>query len=96
MRWIAVVLLAIIGVLAAIAAAIYLAVPIHSLPSFVPGQHSGGGTYHKRGAVAALISLVAFVAAGGLAVYFRRPAATYAPGRPAQAAPPEAGRQQSA
>ncbi len=73
MKWLPVALLVIIGVLAAIVAGIYLTVPIHSLPSFMPGHHSGRGIYHKRGAVAALVAVVALVAAGGLAVYFRRP-----------------------
>lgn len=72
MKWIGVAILTIIGVLAAIVAVIYLSVPIHSLPSFVPGKHAGGGTYHKRGALAAVIALVAFAAAGGLGMYFRR------------------------
>jgi hypothetical protein len=72
MKMLAVVLLAILGVLAAITAGIYLAVPIHSLPSFIPGKHPGGGHYHKRGAAAAAVALVLLVASGLLAVYFRR------------------------
>jgi len=74
MKWIGVVILAIIGVLAAVVAIEYLTVPIHSLPSFIPGRHRGvNGHYHKRGAVAAVISLAAFVAAGYWAYRIRRP-----------------------
>ena len=74
MKWIGVVLLAIIGVLAAVVAIEYLTVPIHSLPSFIPGRHRGvNGHYHKRGAGAAVISLAAFVAAGYWAYRIRRP-----------------------
>jgi len=72
MKWVLVVVLVIIGVLAAVVAIEYLTVPIHSLPSFIPGHHAGAGHYHKRGAVAALVAVVAFVAAGLLAVRFRR------------------------
>jgi hypothetical protein len=68
MKWIPVVVLAVIGVLAAIVAIEYFVVPIHSLPSFIPGQKPGGGHYHKRGAGAALVALLAFVGAGILAV----------------------------
>jgi hypothetical protein len=72
MKMLAVLVLVILGVLAAITAGIYLAVPIHSLPSFIPGKHPVTGHYHKRGAAAAAIALVLFVAAGFLAIYFRR------------------------
>jgi hypothetical protein len=73
MKWLSVLVLAVIGVLALIVAIIYLTVPIHSLPGFIPGQlPHHRGIYHKRGAVSGLIGVVALVAAGGLAVYFRR------------------------
>ena len=36
MKWVLVIVLAIIGVLAAIVAIEYFVVPIHSLPSFIP------------------------------------------------------------
>jgi uncharacterized membrane protein len=71
MKWALVIVLAIIGVLAAIAAIEYFVVPIHSLPSFMGARHTAGH-YRKRGAVAALIAVVALVAAGVLAVRFRR------------------------
>jgi hypothetical protein len=72
MKWVAVIVLAVIGVLAAIVAIEYFTVQIHSLPSFIPGRRSVYGHYHKRGAVAALIAILAFAAAGVLAARFRR------------------------
>jgi hypothetical protein len=79
MKWALVIVLAISGVLAAIVAIEYFVVPIHSLPSFMGARHTAGH-YRKRGAVAALIAVVALVAAGLLAVRFRREGAA-----PAQA-----------
>jgi len=76
MKWIGVVLLAIIGVLAAFVAIEYLTVSIHSLPSFIPGNsghHLVNGHYRKRGALAAVVSLAAFAAAGYWAYRIRRP-----------------------
>ena len=61
MKWILVIVLAIIGVLAAIVAIEYFVVPIHSLPSFIPGHRHTAGHYRKRGAAAALIAVVALV-----------------------------------
>lgn len=72
MKWVLVIALAVIGVLAAIVAIEYFVVPIHSLPSFIPGHKATAGHYRKRGAAAALVAVVAFVAAGVLAVRFRR------------------------
>ncbi|MGH9081557.1 MAG: hypothetical protein ACRDYE_16035 [Acidimicrobiales bacterium] len=66
MKWIWVIILVIVGVLAAIVAVEYLTVSIHALPSWIPGRHHGRGHYHKRGAVAALIAFVAFVVAAYL------------------------------
>jgi cell division protein FtsW (lipid II flippase) len=84
MKWIAVIVLVIIGVLAAIVAVEYLTVSIHSLPSWIPGHHKGNGKFHKRGAVAAVIALAAFVVAGFLSYRFTRGA------KPAVAAAPVA------
>ncbi len=72
MKWVAVIVLAVIGVLAAIVAIEYFTVQIHALPSFIPGRRPVFGHYRKRGAVAALIAIVALVAAGLLAARFRR------------------------
>jgi uncharacterized membrane protein YidH (DUF202 family) len=79
MKWVLVIVLAIIGVLAAIVAIEYFTVTIHSLPSYIPGRRPVSGHYHKRGAVAALIAVVALVAAGVLAARFRRADAAPAP-----------------
>ena len=74
MKWFAVIVLVIIGLLATFVAVEYLTVSIHALPSYIPGHkaaypgHSERGHYHKRGAIAALIALVAFVVAGFLAL----------------------------
>jgi uncharacterized membrane protein YidH (DUF202 family) len=66
MKWIAVIVLAIVGVLAAIVAVEYFTVAIHQLPSIL-GPHHGRGHYRKRGAGAALIAVVAFAISGYLA-----------------------------
>jgi hypothetical protein len=68
MKWLIVLVLAIVGVLAAIVAVEYLTVPIHSLPSFIPGHRSVNGHYHVRGAVAGLIAIVALVSAAVVAL----------------------------
>ena len=74
MKWIGVVLLAIVGVLAAVVAIEYLTVSIHALPSFIPGRrHHVNGHYNKRGTVAAVVSVASFVAAGYWAYRIRRP-----------------------
>jgi uncharacterized membrane protein YidH (DUF202 family) len=71
MKWIWVILLVIIGVIAAIVAVEYLTVSIHALPSWIPGHKAHGkGHYHKRGAIAAVIAFVAFVVAGYLTYRF--------------------------
>lgn len=74
MKWIGVIVLVIVGAIAAYVAIEYLTVSIHSLPSFIPGHRAAlaghkpqRGHYHKRGAVAAVIALVAFAVAGFLA-----------------------------
>lgn len=95
MKWIWVIVLAIIGILAAIVAIEYFVVPIHSLPSYIPGyHHHRRGHYHKRGAIAALIAVVALGAGGYLAYRFSRtrpsdPSADPA-ASPGQASAPEA------
>jgi len=73
---------AIIGVVALIVGIIYLTVPIHQLPGFIPGGHPGGGTYHKRGALMVVIGLVFGAAAAVLLMGMDRPTAGAAtPGR---------------
>lgn len=57
-RWVICVVLAILGVLALIYAVIYVSVPIHSLPGFVPGKRPVNGHYHKRALLVAIIGIV--------------------------------------
>jgi drug/metabolite transporter (DMT)-like permease len=73
MKWVGVIVLVVIGVLAAIVAIEYFTVQIHALPSFIPGQQAlKYGHYRKRGALAALIAVAAFVVAAILAVRILR------------------------
>jgi hypothetical protein len=72
LKWLWVILLAIIGILAAIVAIEYLTVSIHHLPSWIPGHKDVMGHYHKRGAVAAVIAVIALGAAGYLSYRFTR------------------------
>ena len=70
-RWVICVVCAVLGVVALIYAVIYLAVPIHSLPGFVPGKKAGyGGHYHKRALLVAIIGIVLLA----IAVFFGMPA----------------------
>ena len=58
-RWVICAVCAVLGVIAIIIAIIYLAVPIHSLPGFVPGKKVGyNGHYHKRALISAVIGIV--------------------------------------
>lgn len=66
MKWIWVIVLAIIGILAAIVAVEYLTVSISHVPSFMGGHHARGH-FRKRGYGSLLIAIVAFVIAGFLA-----------------------------
>ena len=61
-----IIVLIIIGVIAAVYAFEYLTVSIHALPSWVPGKHHGRGHYHKRGAIFAVIALACLGGAGYL------------------------------
>lgn len=73
MKWLGVIVLVIIGALATYVAIEYFTVAIHALPSYIPGHKvHARGHYRKRGAFAALIALIAFVAAGFLAYRISR------------------------
>jgi hypothetical protein len=75
-RWVVCGILAVLGVLALVVAVIYLTVPIHSIPSFIPGKHPVNGHYHKRGAVAAVIGIVLLAIAAVIGLRSRRPLTT--------------------
>ena len=74
MKWIVVVVLVVIAILAAVVAVEYFTVAIHALPSWLPGhkatiaghKHPPRGHYRKRGAVAAVIAFILLVIAGFL------------------------------
>jgi uncharacterized membrane protein len=76
-KWAASAILAIVGVLAIAVAVIYVAVSIHSLPSFIPGKHVGvNGHYHKRAAIAGVIGIVLLALSGVIVFRSRQGAAT--------------------
>ena len=68
-----IIVLIIVGIVAAVYAFEYLTVSIHHLPPWVPGKHHGRGHYHKRGAILGLIALICF---GGAGFIFYRARAT--------------------
>jgi hypothetical protein len=61
-----IIVLIIVGIVAAVFAFEYLTVSIHALPSWVPGKHHGRGHYHKRGAVLAVVAVACLGGAGYL------------------------------
>ena len=75
MKWIGVIVLAVIGIIAAIVAVEYLTEPIHSLPSILGGKtalvhgHPPRGHYHKRGYAAVVVAVLAL---GGAAYWAYR------------------------
>jgi uncharacterized membrane protein len=71
-RWAICWVLAILGVLALIAALIYVSVPIHSLPGFLPGNRPVGGHYHKRALLVGVIGVVLLVIAAFVGMSARR------------------------
>ncbi len=72
-RWVICVICAVLGVIAVVYALIYLAVPIHSLPGFVPGKKPVNGHYHKRAALTGVIGIVLIVVAFVVAMTARKP-----------------------
>ena len=67
MKWLWIIVLAVIGIVAAVFAFEYLTVGIGHLPSWVPGHAAHHrGHMHKRGAIAAVIAIAAFAGAGYL------------------------------
>ena len=67
MKWIWIIVLALVGVVAAVFAFEYLTVGIGHLPSWIPGHVAGKrGHLHKRGLIAGIIAVAAFAGAGWL------------------------------
>ncbi len=77
-KWIGVIILVIVGIIALIVAIEYLTQPIHSLPSILGGKsalvngHHVRGHYHKRGYAALVVAIVALGGAVLLAVRINR------------------------
>ena len=71
-KWVICAICAVLGIIALIYAVIYLAVPIHSLPGFVPGKTATTGHYHKRAFVSAVIGIVLLAIAVYLGMATRR------------------------
>jgi hypothetical protein len=71
-KWVICAICAVVGVIALIYAVLYLAIPIHSLPGFVPGKKATPGHYHKRAFFAAVIGIVLLA----VAAYFGNAART--------------------
>jgi hypothetical protein len=73
-KWVLCAVCAVVGVIALIYAVIYLAVPIHSLPGFVPGKAAVNGHYHKRAALTGVIGVVLLAVAVVIGINARRSA----------------------
>jgi len=71
MKWIGVIALTVVGILAAFVAIEYLTLPIHSLPAYLGGKHARGH-YQRRGSALLVLALVAFGGAAYWAVRIRR------------------------
>ena len=81
-RWVICTICAVLGVIALIYAVIYIAVPIHSLPGFVPGKVAVNGHYHKRAAITGVIGIVLLAIAIFVALGARSSAAAGAGSTP--------------
>jgi hypothetical protein len=84
-KWVIGAICAVLGIVALVYAVIYLAVPIHSLPGFVPGKKAVPGHYHKRAFASFVIGIVLLAIAGYLGMSVRRSSATQVASTPDQA-----------
>ena len=57
-KWVICAICAVLGVVALVYAVIYFAVPIHSLPGFVPGKKSVSRSLPQAGLLAGVIGIV--------------------------------------
>jgi hypothetical protein len=83
-KWVISAICAVLGIVALVYAVIYLAVPIHSLPGFVPGKKAVPGHYHKRAFASAVIGIVLLAIAGYVGMSVRRSSATQVASTPDQ------------
>lgn len=95
-KWVIAAICAVLGIIALIYAVIYLAVPIHSLPGFVPGKVNVNGHYHKRALISAVIGIVLLAIAVYLGMTAQRSTATPAGSAPEPAPSPKAATSQGA
>jgi uncharacterized membrane protein len=79
-KWVVCAVCAVVGIIALIYAVIYLAVPIHSLPGFVPGKRPVNGHYHKRALLTGIIGVVLIAVAVVAGASARRGATTVSSG----------------
>jgi hypothetical protein len=64
MSWWVKVVLVVLGILAVVVGIVYLAEPIHSLPSFFPGHAARGrGHHHIRGYLAIAVGVILVILA---------------------------------
>lgn len=87
-KWVICAICAVLGIIALIYAVIYLAVPIHSLPGFVPGKTATTGHYHKRAFISGVIGIVLLAIAVYLGITAQRSAGTQLGSTPQPAAAP--------
>jgi hypothetical protein len=90
-KWVICAVCAVLGVIGLIYAVIYLAVPIHSLPGFVPGKTATTGHYHKRAFAAAVIGVILLAIAFYVGMTARRSATAPGGSTPEPAVGPAAG-----
>ncbi|MGA8726823.1 MAG: hypothetical protein WB565_17450, partial [Acidimicrobiales bacterium] len=74
-KWIGVIALGVIGVLAFIVAILWLTEPIHELPAFLGGK-KGHGHYQRRGEALIVFAIVVLAVAGYLGYRLSRSSRT--------------------
>ncbi len=82
-KWIAVIALFVVGILAAIVAIDWLTQPIHSVPSFLGGEAHHRGHYRRRGEALIVGAVIVLAVAIYLTIRFRREDAVAEGGSPA-------------
>ncbi len=100
LKWIWVIVLAVVGILALVVGILFITQPIHTLPTFLGGKHElvkgkhVRGHYQRRGEGLIAVAVVAFGVAAYLGYRFRRqdrPAAAAVGGGTTTAAPADGG-----